>query len=149
MGTFKKGDKDGKGNMYYENSNGADSIIAGFWKNDKYVGEYEKPYEVISMSSRVNRVNCSVVDKKGKDITITVHSLFDNTPNNAGYLAISSVSVFQGRYYSMETQKLTNRNVTRMLDVVFPFRAKFTVGAGETEILFNEKAAYDVNIDVQ
>ena len=50
IGFFKKGNKEGKGDMYYESAKGDDSVITGFWKKDKYIGEYEQQFIVQSMT---------------------------------------------------------------------------------------------------
>ncbi len=43
-GEWKAGLKDGEGVMRFPQ----DSVLRGFWKEDRYVGEYEYPYEIIS-----------------------------------------------------------------------------------------------------
>jgi hypothetical protein len=44
---------------------------------------------------------------------------------------------------------MSNVTVTRIKDVTFPFSAIFTLSTGDTvQILFNEKADYDVEIQV-
>lgn len=144
IGFFKKGKKEGKGDMYYESASGGDSVITGFWKKDKYFGPYEKQYEVITSSSRVTKVDCNISDKKGEDIIITVHQL------RSGGASITNITTITGTFYTKNTQGMTNATLTRIQQVTFPFRAIFTISNGESaEILFNEKGGYDVYIDVQ
>lgn len=143
IGFFKKGNKEGQGEMYYESSKGEDSVITGYWKKDKYVGLYEKQFDVLSRTSRVNKVNCYLLDNKGEDITITVRKV------TGGLQVISNITTVTGTFYSQNTQELTNTSVTKIQDVTFPFRAIFTLSSGDNvEILFNEKGDYDVTIDV-
>ncbi len=144
VGAFKKGRKEGKGDMYYESASGGDSVITGFWKKDKYFGLYEKQYEVISTSSRVTKVDCSLTDKIGEDIFITVHQL------RSGGAVISNITNITGTYYTKSNQVMTNSSMTKIQQVTFPFRAIFNLSNGESaEIIFNEKGNYDVYMDVQ
>ena len=55
-GEWKKGLKEGKGELKLIRS-GKDSLLIGFWKKDKYVGRYEKPYEVITKTPEIVSVN--------------------------------------------------------------------------------------------
>ena len=144
VGLYKKGRKEGKGEMFYESASGGDSVITGFWKKDKYFGLYEKQYEVITTSSRVTKVDCSLTDKKGEDIFITVHQL------RSGGAIINNIATIVGTYYTKNNQVMTNSTLTRVQQVTFPFRAIFNLSNGESaEILFNDKGNYDVYIDVQ
>lgn len=151
IGFFKKGNKDGQGDMYYEGSKGEDSVITGFWKKDIYVGEYEKPFIVQSMSSHISKVECHLIDKKTKNITFEVHMLSNASGmQSAGYIpVISEITPISGRFYSQKSQVLNNRSVTYIKDVVFPFRAIFTLSTGDiTEIIFNETGEYTVTINL-
>ncbi len=53
VGSFKKGVKEGQGVLTEADG----SVHRGYWKDDKYVGEDKKPYELISQNPRVNRVH--------------------------------------------------------------------------------------------
>jgi hypothetical protein len=150
-GKWKKGSRDGKGEMHYRTAAGGDSTVSGYWKKDKYAGEYEKSFEVISMSSRVNRVECRYAGKSGDDIVFTVAQLSSSSGGNAGSLAVlNNITLVKGNYFSMNTQVMTNSSVTRIRDVAFPFRARFNFSTGEnTEIQFNEPGDYDVTVTLQ
>ena len=143
IGQFKKGKKEGSGNMYYEAANGQDSIISGFWKKDVYAGAYEKPYEILSTTSKVNKINCRITEKGRDNIIFTVSRLTD-VP-----VAVSDIQVIKGTFYNNNTQKMGNQSMTTLNRVTFPFQAIITYTSGDrTEILFNEKADYDVTVDV-
>ncbi len=146
IGLFKKGKMEGKGEMYYESVSGKDSVITGYWKKDKYYGEYEKQYIVIANTTRINKIDCSLTDKKGDNIFITVHQL--NGSSSPAY--VTNVSSIAGFYYSKNNQVQTNSSLTRVQQVAFPFHAIFYLSNGENaEIKFNEKGNYDVYIDMQ
>ena len=151
VGFFKKGNKEGKGDMYYESAKGEDSIIAGFWKKDKYVGEYEHQFIVQSQSGRISKVNCRFVDKKTRNITIEVHQLSNGAgvQTQAYIPTVGDVSVLNGTYYSKNSHTMTNSSVTYLKDVTYPFRAIFTLTTGDaTEIIFNEPGEYAVTINI-
>ena len=119
-GTFKKGNKEGAGKMYYEAASGNDSIISGFWKKDKYYGEYEEQYIVYSQTSHISRVNCTRISSKGADMSIEVHQ------TSGSVAVVSGVMVKQGTYYTKNLQVLTNSSVLYIKDIEFPFRALFS-----------------------
>lgn len=143
IGNWKKGLRDGRGVMHFSRKASTDSIMEGYWRRDKYLGFYEKAYEVVSNTSRVNRINCRISDKDGEDIIISVSKIGE------GIVSISSISILRGTFYSQNTQRLTNMSITNIKQVTFPFSAIFYLSNGETsEILFNEKSDYDVSIEV-
>lgn len=47
-GSFKKGEMTGMGELHIPTDSGQDSVVAGFWKNGKYVRRYEVPYIIHS-----------------------------------------------------------------------------------------------------
>ena len=152
IGYFKKGNKEGKGNMYYEAANGSDSTISGYWKKDKYVGQFEKAYEIVSITSNINRADCNVTDITGDDIVITVHEV-TNISNYGQPLQvpfINDITTLTGTFYSQNTQKQTNSSITTIKRVTFPFKAIFYVNNNEyTQISFNNKGSYAVSIDMK
>jgi len=56
-GDWINGVRDGKG-KYVSNAQGRDSVLSGYWKHDKYVGE--KPFQsyVIEYRNSIGRVSC-------------------------------------------------------------------------------------------
>ncbi len=142
IGNYKKGNMEGKGKMYYESYTGLDSIISGYWKKNVYAGLFDKLYEVKSMTDRIVKVNCRLTDKQGEDILINASALM------GGVVTINEINTLTGTYYKHNTQIMTNMTMIRIQKVTFPFRAIFTFNNGETtEIIFNEKGNY--NVDVQ
>lgn len=62
-GDWKRGMRDGEGTYSYETSKG-DSVLAGKWKNDKYMGEILKAPYVIEYRNSVGRVTCMRVSDR-------------------------------------------------------------------------------------
>lgn len=153
IGTYIKGKKEGSGKMYYENSVGDDSVITGYWKNDKYIGEYEKQFMVMSNTSHITKIDCKYIDRKGENISIQVHQLYGGRSLASPALSISyitDITVLAGIFQTKNTQSLSNSSITQVQQVNFPFRAIFYFSNGENaDILFNEKGNYDVYIDMQ
>lgn len=153
IGNYVKGKKEGSGNMYFENSVGDDSVITGYWKNDKYIGEFEKQFDIISKTSHITKVDCKYIDGKGESINIQVHQLVGGRSLNSPALSISyvtDITVISGIYNSRNTQSLSNSSITQVQQISFPFRAVFYFSNGENaDILFNAKGNYDVYIDMQ
>jgi len=147
-GQFRKGIKEGKGEMHYKAADGSDSAIAGFWKKDKYIGEYEKDYVVISNTSHISKVECSLQDKGGDNIKITIHKV-GGAGSGKELPYIGNISVVAGTFENRNDQVLTSLSSTSIQQVNFPFRAIFYLSNGEnTEILFNAKGNYEVYIDI-
>ena len=77
-GSFKKGKKDGYGELTLKNAvAGKENIIVGYWKKDQYIGIYEFPYKIISKSYMIS--NASVTHEpanpSGNIIEISVESV--------------------------------------------------------------------------
>lgn len=69
-GNFKKGLKEGDGKLTYKSDQIADSMLIGFWKNDKYYGHYEYPYKVLAKTSPVNRIIIRKLGNSPNDVLI-------------------------------------------------------------------------------
>lgn len=151
-GIFKKGNKEGKGDMYFKNTAGEDSVISGYWKKDKYYGQYEKRFEVVSNTSRIDKIECNLIDQRGDNILITIHqrtSSGNPLSYNIPVPIITRINEIKGTYYTKSNQSLTNSSMTKVQQVTFPFQAIFYLSNGESaEILFNEKGNYEVYIDM-
>lgn len=148
MGNFEKGRMDGAGKMFYEAANGEDSVIAGFWKKDKYVGAYESPYKIHDATSAVGRVEISK-SGKGSAIIIELKSMVAGNMDPSFTAALTDIRVQTGNYLTKATSRLTNSEITTLKGVTFPFRAAFVFGASTVEIEFYEESDYRVMVPLQ
>jgi len=149
VGNFKKGNLEGSGEMHYVKVSEPDSIVKGFWKKNKYIGIYERPYYVQSSTSHITKVDCRLIRKNGNSISITTHPLAGTGARNPVLISVSNVSVFIGSFISQVSQDFSSGTITRLQEVVFPFRATFFLSNGDqTDIIFNEPGEYDVTIDI-
>ncbi|RYZ96108.1 MAG: hypothetical protein EOP47_24525 [Sphingobacteriaceae bacterium] len=152
-GNFKKGNMEGKGEMTYSTKTGIDSIVKGFWKKNKYVGAYEKPFIINDRSGKVNKVDVMIVRKGDKSGSINVNSsqLQSVSNFNASPLipVINDVQVVTGQYISKTISTISKNTVLRLQQMIFPFRARFLYSNGEVvDITFNEQADYEVTISL-
>ena len=150
IGWFIKGNREGEGQMFYESSTGGDSIISGFWKKDKYIGKYSNPYKVLSYSSRINKVDCTL--RKGENnIEITAKHRGGTTSFNTTQLLsyITNINIVNGSYHKTTDISINYASRKLIQDIAFPFEATIYLSNGEsTRLLFNEQGNYEVFIDM-
>ena len=155
-GNFKNGYPDGEGKYTWKNGTWYDgswragsfhgngtfnkvddfkpdsvTLITGFWQDGKYVGKYQKPYSVVSLTNGTSDISARKIGKTKDEITITVTST--TAGGSSLYQPILpkpklvSVDLVQGRFQQQadnETSSIINRYTFRQ--VTFPFSAIFT-----------------------
>jgi hypothetical protein len=71
-GSWSEGMRDGKGTMIYPRPEG-DSILTGYWKEDKYIGtEFIPPYKV-TRNQGIVRYNIRKVNEIGSGFGVTLY----------------------------------------------------------------------------
>ena len=136
-GIFKKGLKEGKGSLI-EKSTG--NTKAGFWKKDKYKGEYEKPFELHNISSMVTHQDVSKIETTGASVTVSMES---------GIMAEANIDDFQltnGDYQRFNKRTMNKTKVIEFQGVRFPFRVRFNINGGPFDIEIFETGTWQVNI---
>lgn len=73
-GEWRNGWRDGEGKYYHS----ADSILQGFWREDFYIGNYERPYKIVSQRGPV-RYQFSKTNPTGNSIRFV---FYRGGPNN-------------------------------------------------------------------
>lgn len=152
-GNFKKGNMDGKGEIKYFTKSGLDSIVKGYWKKNKYVGEFEKSFIVNDRSGKINKVDVMLIRKGEKSGSVNISSTQMSSVSNFNAAAIiptiTDIVVINGQYISKTVSNISKTGVVRLQQMIFPFRARFMYNNGEVvDITFNEHADYDVNISM-
>lgn len=165
-GTWKKGAREGNGEMHYKQDLKADSVLTGIWKKDQYVGKFEKPYKIISQSSKVGTVKVTRnIGYKEHDITITIESTTGGShvlsPNSISSLPadaladiplmkLTAVDVQKGNFNSqtnMDNSAKTSKSIIRTVE--FPFRAIFRIAdTHSVEIEFLEEGNFQIDISI-
>lgn len=150
-GSWKKGQKDGKGQLH-QFENGTERLITGYWKKDNYKGEYENPYVIANVTNDIGRVEVRKMNDKESTVSVTVESrsnTFGSAPGTLQSITImSNHQVVRGSYVSKANNALTNKEITTFKGVIFPFRCVFNFGTSMVEIEFFEQGAYDVVVPI-
>jgi len=149
-GKFVKGLKEGKGIMNMKKDNGQDSVIEGYWKKDSYIGKNEKPWQVLSKTGSVTKVEVEYMPDEVRRIKVIVTNTTGGVSSLAGQipaLRVDNVVVGKGFYERLTTLESHFKSTeTSLMEVTFPFRGKFMIGRDEVEIEFFERGSYTVNI---
>jgi len=152
-GKYVKGFREGKGIMTFKKPNGQDSIIEGYWKKDVYIGAHENPWEVISKTGSITKVEIEHTPGITQKIKIVVTNTTGGVSGVSGIsmrFTVDNILVSKG-YYDRKTSLETHLKSTEttLTTVTFPFRAKFQISGGEeVEIEFFEQGSYTVDISV-
>ena len=145
-GGWKKGLKEGKGQLHgFEN--GTEKLITGYWKKDKYIGQNEYPYKILSTTTEIGRVEVRNMSKKGSSISVTVKSLADN-PSGGSNAIMTDFQITRGSYNTKSNTKLPNSDVTVFRDIIFPFVATFNFGSSILQIEIFEEGEWDINVPI-
>jgi len=132
-GSWKAGLFDGNGTFNKVDANKPDSatLITGFWQEGKYIGNYQKPYSVVSLTNGINDISASKIRSLGAEITISVTST--TAGGSSLYKSILpkpklvKIELLQGLFQQQadnETSPIINRYTLR--NVTFPFHAILT-----------------------
>ena len=150
-GSWKKGLKDGKGELHLF-EDGKETLITGYWKKDNYRGEYENAYVINNVTPEIGRVQISKVGNNERVLAITVENLVGGGSLNSSKFQTSTTmtahQITRGSYVSKSTSTLTNREVTTFRGIIFPFRAIFNFGTSMIDIEIFEEGGWDVFIPI-
>jgi len=160
-GEWKKGLREGPGEMHYKTKTGGDSVVTGFWKRDLYVGRYEKPFKVISQTSKISTVRVTRNNGyKEHDITINMESTSGGSNNlngnSAGTMAdapkpkLTGADIQKGNFISqtdMDNSAKSTRSILKTVE--FPFKVSLRISDTHVvEIEFFEEGNYTVDISI-
>lgn len=152
-GSFKKGKKDGYGELTLKNAvAGKDNIIVGYWKKDQYIGIYEFPYKIISKSYMISNASVTYepANPSGNIIEISVESVSGGSATLSGEMPkptltdhVFNKGSFQEMIIRTNQQK---RNVYIFQNVIFPVQAVFKFGNEDITVDFNETKNYKLTV---
>lgn len=152
IGKYTKGLREGKGTMIFKKENAQDSVVEGFWKKDVYFGKYEKPWEIFTRTGSVKEINTEYIRDNTNLIKLVAANTTGGSTNIGGIFpkaAISNIIILKGSYDQKTTLDLNNRSTeTKLINVSFPFRARFQMDREEIEMEFFEPGRYEVSISV-
>jgi len=158
-GTWKKGLREGQGTMHFVTKGKPDSLLTGFWKKDVYQGRFEKPFKVLSQSSKVSTVQVTKnTGSKNPEITIVVSNTSGNTTktdisasaaSGVPKMKLTDIDIQKGNFMSkldLDNSERSTKTIIR--GVEFPFKATFRIEGEMVQIEFFEEGNYTVEINV-
>jgi hypothetical protein len=151
-GKYVKGLREGKGIMTFKKPGTQDSVVEGFWKKDAYIGKHEKPYEIISKTGSVTKVEVEYTPDAVRRIKIIVTNTTGGVSSLGGQMPafrVDNVIVAKGFFDRMTSLESHFKSTeTSLMEVTFPFKGKFQIAREEIEIEFFETGSYTVNIAI-
>ena len=150
-GNFKFGQRSGEGTLHSPSVTNSDSLIAGFWLKDAYVGIYEYPFKVISKTFMVNTV-AFAFESVGEpsQIIINLSSVKGGSEDVHGTIPkpeLIAIDVTNGSYMNKkEVNTMKKINTYFLTNVLYPFYA--TLRIGEEEVVIDIKKSGTWKIDV-
>ena len=131
-GFWKTGLFDNKGS--YRNIDNNASVLTGFWKKGKYMGKFENPFVVHTLTNGINEVNVrmlNAIHTAEAEITISIKSITAGASSLSNPILpkpqLVNVEFIEGRFDQQvadETSRIANRYVLRRIQ--FPLYAIFT-----------------------
>lgn len=151
-GNFKKGKKDGYGELTIKSSNGKDSTLVGYWKKDQYIGLYEFPYKIISKSYMISNASVSYdpATPSGNIIELTLESVSGGTATLSGEMpkpVLTEYHFNKGSFQEMFPRtNQQKRNVYIFQNVLFPATVFFKFGNEDITVDFYETKNYKLSV---
>ncbi|RZK10614.1 MAG: hypothetical protein EOO46_10065 [Flavobacterium sp.] len=131
-GSFQDGFKEGKGTMTGKivvNNKVKDTVLTGYWCNDKYCGNKYVTYEVNPFTT-VSSYDISASKKGGDSIIIEVSSTSEGG-SSVGLNSLSfSSSSDTANYQILSTVETTNKTITTIKFEGFPARIRVGLSDG-------------------
>jgi len=151
-GRYIKGLKEGKGVLTFRKEGAKDSVVEGYWKKDVYIGKNESPWQVISKTGSVTKVDVEYTPENTERIRIIVTNTTGGVSAIGGPMPqfrVDNVLVSKG-FYDRKTslESHLKSTETTLTNVTYPFRAKFQIAREEIEIEFFERGSYTVDISI-
>jgi hypothetical protein len=148
-GSWTKGNKDGDGVITYKIDHDKDSIVKGFWKKDKFIGFYERPYKFIANTVHITSKSAKKINDKYNQVDIFLDSetgkMIPGSESRAPQ--INDITLINGAHMRIIQNSNLGKKISYSLeDVTFPFRAIFTIGNDSFEIEIFEPGKWVLDI---
>lgn len=151
-GSFKKGKKEGYGELTYKSIYDRDTTLVGYWKKDQYIGIYEYPYKVISKSYMISNasITSEPANPSGNIIEVSVESVSGGSATLSGELPKPTLTEYtfnKGSFQEMFPRtNQQKRNIYIFQNVIFPIQAVFRFGGQDITVDFNETKNYKITV---
>lgn len=152
-GMWAKGKREGEGKMIIKRGDQADSVVTGFWKKDKFAGKFLKPFTVHYRSNHVSRLDVRKIKGERNSIQIEVASTSGGVAKLNGTVSpkveITEILLSEGTYGQIQhVSNTTKGSVKKLVEVRFPFRAKFRLGNQEVDLEIKEEGSWSTIIEL-
>jgi hypothetical protein len=152
-GEFIKGLKDGEGKMIIKLSDNRDSLIEGYWQNDKYTGLKEKPWRLIFKSKLVTESEVEYKDHHFNKITFVITNTSGGSKLVEGdempRLKVDEVIPQRGNFGRLFVNDIHAKKTESLIeDINFPFRFRAIIGTEEVEMEFIRPGNYIVTLRI-
>jgi len=152
-GSFEKGLKEGHGKLTYKFSEKADSVVEGYWKKDRYVGEHEYPYKLLLRTNKVTKVDIKPARVQDNQVTIWVSSTRAGGATVQGVIPvvdIANIFIKTGGYNRLyKTNSYNTKSETILYDAWFPLTMQLDlVGGQSVELVINKEGSYVIEISL-
>lgn len=139
-GNWRKGMKDGQGELH-SIENKKLTVLVGFWKKDKYKGEFENPYRLVDMGTSITYKNVQNLGARNNSV------YFSMKTGAMGVANTDNFQVLNGYYQRTNTSEMVSIKTIEFQDVQFPFRVRFNgVDRGIVDIEFFQSGEWRVEI---
>ena len=151
-GSFKKGKKEGYGELTYKTMYDRDTTLVGYWKKDQYIGIYEYPYKIISKSYMISNasITSEPANPSGNIIEVSVESVSGGTATLSGEMPKPTLTEYtfnKGSFQEMFPRtNQQKRNIYIFQNVIFPIQAVFRFGGQDITVDFNETKNYKITV---
>ncbi len=150
-GSFKKGKREGDGVAVVMNEKGEPTTVKGFWKKDKYIGEFEYVYKITNKTFMVS--SATVVAEPANPvptIEVNLESVTGGSVDLHGDIpkpTLTETIFLSGSYQNMNTiTSQQKRNTYILQNLIYPASIIFKIGSEEVQVNFNEKKNYKLTI---
>ena len=145
-GDWLKGMMDGQGKKIVKRPGKADSVVNGFWKKDTYIGKYERPFQIHNQSSQIERIEVrKSTDEDLNSISVELLNSGGSLPafgaSSLGQKTIlTDVTLLSGKFLKkVNSNDGTKVASFKLLEVEFPFKARYKIGIYEITIEIMEE----------
>jgi len=152
-GEFIKGLKDGEGKMIIKRPGNTDSLIEGYWQNDKYTGLKEKPWRLIFKSKLVTETEVEYKDHHFNKITFVITNTSGGSKLVEGdempRLKVDEIIPQRGNFGRLFVNDIHAKKTESLIeDINFPFRFRAIIGTEEVEMEFVKPGNYIVTLRI-
>ena len=151
-GEWKKGLREGQGIMHLIARDSKDSVLDGYWKKDKYIGQYESPYLVHYKTADIVQMQIRQEKSLNREITFIMESTRGGAMAIGAQIpkpTITGIDVINGLFINqLDQTNMPKTNSTTLRGVRYPFRARISIGVQLIDIEFFEEGRYNVEIRI-